>query len=197
VPITATEAPQNPEPAGPPPTDTAAAAPNVAAVQTADDAATPETPETIDDFIRTTVDAALGRLDMVLGVDPSRAHELDDSAAPDDSPDSDNPDDPDDDFDARAHLVAASTRAVSRYFAERGLETGGDSPLRITPSLLAEHGLPLATVVLAAIESMMTTVLRDTYEGRKPKPAGKPADLALDFSDLFDPTAPDDQGGER
>jgi len=141
---------------------------------------TPEAPETIDQFIQATVDAALQRLDTVLGVDGADPADL--------------ADDPDDDLDARAHLVAASTRAVERYFAERGMDTGGEAPLRITPPLLAEHGLPLATAVLGAIEAMMTTVLRDAYEGRKARPADKPAHLALDFTDLFDPPEPEGQG---
>ncbi len=201
MPTTATEPPQNPVPArtsahevvatqaeattpqSPPadsdPPDAPGTADDPTAAEAAETPESPETPETMDEFIQSTVDAALSRLDTLLGVDAADPADLADG--------------PDDDLDARAHLVAASTRAVERYFAERGVETGG-APLRITPPLLAEHGLPLATAVLGAIEAMMTTVLRDAYEGRKARPADKPAHLALDFTDLFDPPETEGEG---
>lgn len=133
---------------------------------------TPDSPETIGELVNASIDEALARWDAAFGITPEDEAEAERDL---------------DGFDARRHLASASTRAVNQYLADKGLSDEATSPLKITPGFIAEHGIPLMSVVFAAVEQAISGALKDQLEGRKTPPPPDAGKLALDLSDLFGP----------
>lgn len=134
----------------------------------------------IEEIIRGSIDDALARWDAAFGIgDPDHA-EAEAEAERDFEG-----------FDARQHLAAASTRAVNRYLAERGLSPeGGATLFKPTPAFLAEHGVPLMSAVFGALEQAMSSALTEVVHGRKPTQLEPEGRIQLDLSDLFGPEEP-------
>lgn len=134
----------------------------------------------IEEIIKGSIDDALARWDAAFGIgDPDQAE-----AEAEAERDLDG-------FDARQHLAAASTRAVNRYLAERGLSPeGGATLFKPTPAFLAEHGVPLMSAVFGALEQAMSSALTEVVHGRKPTQLESKDRIQLDLSDLFGPEEP-------
>lgn len=134
----------------------------------------------IEAIIKGSIDDALARWDAAFGIgDPDQA-EAEAEAGRDL-----------DGFDARQHLAAASTRAVNRYLAERGLSPeGGATLFKPTPAFIAEHGVPLMSAVFGALEQAMSSALTEVVHGRKPTQLEPEGRIQLDLSDLFGPEEP-------
>lgn len=134
----------------------------------------------IEEIIKGSIDDALARWDAAFGIgDPDQAE-----AEAEAERDLEG-------FDARQHLAAASTRAVNRYLAERGLSPeGGATLFKPTPAFLAEHGVPLMSAVFGALEQAMSSALTEVVHGRKPTQLESKDRIQLDLSDLFGPEDP-------
>lgn len=137
----------------------------------AEGADTENAPETLESLIQTSVRDAMARWDEAFGITAQDEAEVDAEF---------------EGFDARKHLAAASTRAVNHYLAERGLDEGGKS-LSVTPAFIAEHGVPLMSVLFGALEQAIGSAVRDQVEGRRPVQLESDERVQLDLSDLFDP----------
>ena len=143
-------------------------------------AAPDEAEQSIEDLIKGSIDDALARWDAAFGIGEADGAEAEAEAERDLEG-----------FDARQHLAAASTRAVNRYLAERGLSPdGGQSAFKPTPAFLAEHGVPLMSAVFGALEQAMSSTLTDLVHGRKPTQLESKERIQLDLSDLFGPEEP-------
>lgn len=140
--------------------------------------ASPET--SIDEIIRGSIDDALARWDAAFGIGNPEDSEAEAAAERDLEG-----------FDARQHLAAASIRAVNRYLADNGLSpAGADTSFKPTPAFLAEHGVPLVSVVLGAVEQAVSSALTEVVHGKKPTQLESKDRIQLDLSDLFGPEEP-------
>lgn len=142
--------------------------------------AEPSPEASIDEIIRGSIDDALARWDAAFGIGNPEHAEAEAEAERDFEG-----------FDARQHLAAASTRAVNRYLAERGLSQGDAQTLfKPTPAFLAEHGVPLMSAVFGALEQAMSSALTEVVHGKKPTQLESKDRIQLDLSDLFGPEEP-------
>lgn len=169
-----TDAPEPPDGADPSDPSDPAGSPEAPAAPEASHEAS------IDEIIRGSIDDALARWDAAFGIgDPEHA-EAEAEAERDFEG-----------FDARQHLAAASTRAVNRYLAERGLSQDDAQTLfKPTPAFLAEHGVPLMSAVFGALEQAMSSAMSEVVHGKKPTQLESKERIQLDLSDLFGPEEP-------